>query len=210
MIKCGYEIKDRESAEKTIKSFCNTLIFCATLSVLILFIFSFFMKQIPDIFFEPIITSIVFITLGLSLKLTKSRALSIIIFLLLVSCDISGLSIASGITKSGTIVAILLTISAFMSIKATFLRYKLLEGKTMLKNVIIINLLAFINTVGFMYLSAILIAVYQFAYKIKPNDLFISITFWICILLGYYLTFSGKLPFTNRFKIVRYPETEQP
>jgi hypothetical protein len=103
-----------------------------------------------------------------------------------------------------------LTISAFMSIKATFLRYKLLEGKTMLKNVIIINLLAFINTVGFMYLSAILIAVYQFAYKIKPNDLFISITFWICILLGYYLTFSGKLPFTNRFKIVRYPETEQP
>lgn len=206
------DINDIESAEKKISSFTNAMIFCSVLPFIFFLQIILALHKFPNEMIEPFVTCDIIFILGLALKITKSRAISIIIFLVLLDCSISGILASSGIPKSGTIVAILLTISAMMSIKATFLRHKLLGGVTVLKNVLIRNLLGVIYSFIFIFIVIkfiILLAYFHSSIvmtKLMPNlNLIISVILFFGVIL-YCLALVGKLPFTKKFKMVIYPE----
>lgn len=206
------KIIDLESAEKEINSFTNALIFWSVLTIIFLMSLVISLHEFPTPMIAPFVTCDILFILSLGLKTTKSRTLSIIIFILLLDLSISGILTTHGFPKSGTVIAILFMISAFTTIKATFLRYKILGGKTIFKNVFIRNLFAFAYSFAFIFLFFKCTVLYAYFHKsiittvLMPNlKLLVDIILFFGLIL-YVLAIAGKLPFTNKFPMVIYSE----
>ena len=208
MLKWKYN--DIESAEKKIQSFTNALIFCSVLPIIFLLLITLHMHKFPDALIEPVLSCSILFVLSIFLKTTKSRAISIIIFVGLLDSSVGRLLTSSGLPSSGTIVSLLMSIAAFFSIKATFARVKLLKGKTIFKNVLIRNLFGLTYSAIFFYTVAIM-ALYIFALNnIRPNFNFMAIVILFLAAIVYLVAIFGKLPFTKKFKMVIYPERQTP
>jgi len=214
MFKLGYKIDDLGSAERKIQSFSNALTICSILPITFLLIIAISMQEFPMEMVEPFVSCDILFVLSLLLKITKSRALSIIIFILLLDSFVSGLLTSTGLPKSGTFIAFLLTISAVSTIKATYLRYKLLNGKTIVKNIIIKNLIGIAYSVIFIFITCHLIILWGIMDKsiatnlILPNVQIIAEIVLFSGLILYPLTLIDKLPFTKNFPMVVYSRND--
>lgn len=164
---------------------------------------------------SALVDSIMIITLGFILFCFKSRTISILLFCTMIFEFAYLIYTKSSLSP---VFWILYIGSTYRAMIASFKYHQIKNGKTSLKNFIIKNLISFAYVISFIIvwfpikfvLLYPLVIVYHIIFGkdityIQTNNILTAL--WLFgIIITYFISFIGMLPFTKKYKIITYSE----